>query len=494
MIPILGVPILNGFHWLERLVNSIDFPIDKLVVINNNSEDTELLNQLNTLSAKKFDYINSIHICHLPSNIGVGSAWNLIIKSSIDSPYWLISNHDIAFTSGLLVEFFNKAQQEDIGIIYSSKGDFGIGSYDIFLIKDWVVQKIGLFDENFYPAYCEDVDYTIRLYNYNLINSNDIIKTQFLNIPYYHGTGLSSNENCYLEHGQQTAKNNIVISNRLNNAHYNNFNYMYKKWGDGWRNMNPQQFPFGIENIPLTYTSYDLEFCRSKTLNLKQQENKMEFFYNDSHPDEENGIIDTNQFIVNSNYNPRIFVVDNFYQDPIAIREFALNQKYFPGEGAVGHRTKKQFLFDGLKQKFEHIIGQPIPDHTDDGYGWRDIGINGRFQYCPAGSSLVYHCDVQKWAAMIFLTPDAPPSAGTSFFRHKDTKIYHNSQIDWNTNGNIVFNQKTFLDRTPYELTDNVSNVFNRLVIFDGGLIHSASDYFGWDINSSRLFHIFFFN
>jgi hypothetical protein len=43
-------------------------------------------------------------------------------------------------------------------------------------------------------------------------------------------------------------------------------------------------------------------------------------------------------------------------------------------------------------------------------------------------------------------------------------------------------------------LVDTVGNIFNRLVIFDGGLIHSASDYFGWDIASSRLFHMFFFN
>ena len=51
----------------------------------------------------------------------------------------------------------------------------------------------------------------------------------------------------------------------------------------------------------------------------------------------------------------------------------------------------------------------------------------------------------------------------------------------------------TFVDPTPYERVDTVGNVFNRLVLFDGGLIHSGNDYFGWDIPSSRLFQIFFF-
>ena len=207
------------------------------------------------------------------------------------------------------------------------------------------------------------------------------------------------------------------------------------------------------------------------------------------------GIIKTNQFKLTEGKDKRLFVVDNFYADPHAVREFALQQTYFPGEGAVGHRTRKQFLFDGLRESFESIIGVKILDHTNDGFGWNDEGINGRFQYCPAGTPSVFHCDSQKWAAVIYLTPDAPPESGTSFFRHKETKIFHNSQIDWESGQGLkVFNQHTFLDGTPYEPIDTVGNVFNRLVIFDGGLIHSGINYFGWNIETSRLFQIFFFN
>lgn len=215
----------------------------------------------------------------------------------------------------------------------------------------------------------------------------------------------------------------------------------------------------------------------------------------DSNPESEWGFIKSNDIRVNPVIDKRLFVVDNFYEDPYAVREFALKQTYYEGEGAVGFRTRKQFLFDGLKERFEEIMGEKIQDHTKDNYGWYDSGINGRFQSCTAGTNQVYHCDSQKWAAVIYLTPDAPPESGTSFYRHKETKIHHNSQIDWSTDvGYKVFNQKTFLDGTPYERVDTVGNVFNRLVIFDGGLIHSGNNYFGWDIESSRLFHIFFFS
>jgi hypothetical protein len=216
--------------------------------------------------------------------------------------------------------------------------------------------------------------------------------------------------------------------------------------------------------------------------------------YIDNNPESEWGIVETDQCGVSNLKDKRFFVVDNFYADPMAVRNFALQQIYYPGEGAVGHRTRKQFMFDGVREAFESIIGAKIADYAD-GYGWLDTGINGRFQYCPAGTPSVFHCDSQKWAAVIYLTPDAPPQSGTSFYRHKETKIFHNTQINWDAGDGLkVFNQKTFLDSTPYEAVDTVGNIFNRLVIFDGGLIHSGINYFGWDINSSRLFHIFFFN
>jgi hypothetical protein len=205
-------------------------------------------------------------------------------------------------------------------------------------------------------------------------------------------------------------------------------------------------------------------------------------------PESDWGIIETDEFTITNGEDKRLFVVDNFYEDPLAVRNFALNQYYFNDEGYVGMRTRKQFIFDGVKERFEKIINQKIEN-------WNDQGMNGRFQSCKAGTPLVYHCDDQKWAAMVYLTPDAPIECGTSFYRHKQTKKYHMSQVDWNEGeGGKIFNQKTFVDKTPYEAIDVVGNIFNRLVIFDSKMIHAASEYFGWDIPSSRLFHMYFFN
>lgn len=181
-----------------------------------------------------------------------------------------------------------------------------------------------------------------------------------------------------------------------------------------------------------------------------------------------------------------VFIVDNFYEDPYAVREFAMNQEYEEdgeGRGYIGRRTIKQFFPPGIKERFEEIIGEPI-------IKWEEHGFNGRFQYNVAGQKLVYHCDEQKWAGLIYLTPDPPYQAGTRLLAHKKTRVRFNKEP------RIMecFNQHTFLDGTPFETVDHVGNVFNRLVIYRGGLIHAASEYFGWNIENARLWHMFFFD
>lgn len=192
------------------------------------------------------------------------------------------------------------------------------------------------------------------------------------------------------------------------------------------------------------------------------------------------------QFKLNRSFNKRAFIVDNFYADPLSVRKFAQQQEYIEGglgRGFIGKRTVNQFLFEGLKEAFESIMGKRI-------IKWEDHGMNGRFQLNIAGEPIVYHCDDQKYAAMIYLTPDAPASCGTSTFRHRATKLFHNSE----PNIRDAFNYKTFLDATPYEKVDQFGNMFNRLVIFDAGCIHGANEYFGTDFDDGRLWHMFFFD
>ena len=93
---------------------------------------------------------------------------------------------------------------------------------------------------------------------------------------------------------------------------------------------------------------------------------------------------------------------------------------------------------------------------------WESHGMCGRFQYCTSQDDIVYHWDGQTWAAMIYLTPDAPYQCGTSLYSHKETKVRHETD----SNSSVAFDGG-FYDKTKFELVDTVGNVFNRGILFD---------------------------
>jgi len=190
-----------------------------------------------------------------------------------------------------------------------------------------------------------------------------------------------------------------------------------------------------------------------------------------------------------SDSEPTILVIDNFYNNPDAVRDYAMTREYVERgyHGAVGHRTLKPKHFNGVKEKFESLLGKKMAEGNELG-GW-DYQTNGVFQHCMAEDPFVIHADDQKWAAMVYLTPDAPVECGTTLYRHKVTgqdKVEQSS--DWE-----IF-EGNFYDPTPFEVVDVIGNKYNRMVLFHAKHIHAASQYFGNSIENDRLFQLYFFN
>jgi len=268
-IPVLGIPIVNGFRWVDRLIKSIDYPIENVIIMNNGN-DPKLEKDLDSLVKKGSPYVSSMKVVHFPSNMGVPFAWNFIIKSFLMEPYWIISNHDVAFMPGLLEEMHYSALIDDVHLVHPNEGLFKIGTYDLFLITEKGVQEIGLFDENLYPAYGEDSDFIMRSEN---LNSKKIMN---LKNKYLHGDNIVGKEfenleemkKDYNENGQNTKKEDPSLSKKLENVNYINYEYLNKKWGDHWRRVEPYRKPFAIygSDYPNTYTTWDLEYVRTKYL------------------------------------------------------------------------------------------------------------------------------------------------------------------------------------------------------------------------------------
>jgi len=254
-IPVIGTAVAANPKWVRRLYDSIDYPVDNFFVINNGGTSTA--DGIDSMRSCPNPNVRSLHISHMPANIGVAASWNLIIKCFMNADSWVIVNDDVAFLPGLLEEMHLVSQNPEVGVVNAFAGDFDLGAWDLFLIKDWVVRSHGLFDENLYPAYCEDADYIMR------IMSKPVKRHVGLRSKYMHGDGMCDE---YYTHGSQTKRSSDDLYRRLEEINQVNFTYMTEKWGDGWRTCEPYATPFNIKENKLGHTTWDLDFVRSKHL------------------------------------------------------------------------------------------------------------------------------------------------------------------------------------------------------------------------------------
>jgi len=106
------------------------------------------------------------------------------------------------------------------------------------------------------------------------------------------------------------------------------------------------------------------------------------------------------------------------------------------------------------------------------------------------------HVDNRKlceYGAVLYLSKNPNPNCGTSFYRLK----YANGAVGGNKveapYHNLVDALKTkALPLSVWYEEHAIENVFNRLILFKGNLVHSASGYFGKEKRERRLAVTFF--
>ena len=183
--------------------------------------------------------------------------------------------------------------------------------------------------------------------------------------------------------------------------------------------------------------------------------------------------------------------IDNFYSNPMDVREFALRQEFKVRGNYPGQRTES-FLTDATKKTLRDILYPFAGEITNWGGEY-----TGSFQYTTSSDRSWIHADsTTDWAAVCYLTPDAPVTAGTGIFRHKQTGWMN---FDYKREHDEEYIKQAppghdSQDYTKWEMVDRVGNVFNRLIMYRADNYHVSLDYFGKDMYDGRLFQVFFFN
>lgn len=180
-------------------------------------------------------------------------------------------------------------------------------------------------------------------------------------------------------------------------------------------------------------------------------------------------------------------VFDNFYGNPREVRNYALSLQYNITGNYPGFRTETLRGEHNLnaKKMFEDILHKKIVYWPDE--------YNTSFQYTTSADKTWVHYDPTGWAAVLYLTPDAPLNSGTAIYRNKKSKIFmldrNIPNTDYNSDPDILN------DLNQWEPVIEISNVFNRLVLYRGNYYHrSMLPGFGDSKYNGRLFQTFFFN
>lgn len=149
MIHNLTVPVLNRYDLLARMIKSIDYPVRDLLIIDNGS-------QYEPDDYPGNEFVRNWWLLTMPSNLGVPGSWNLGIKSFPHDRVWTFASNDMWFRPGDL-ETLSQAHSGSLTLSQYQP------HFHTFAVGEDVVDRVGLFDERFYPAYCEDNDFQRRV-------------------------------------------------------------------------------------------------------------------------------------------------------------------------------------------------------------------------------------------------------------------------------------------------------------------------------------------
>lgn len=148
MIPFMVVPTLTRKDLLYDMLSTVDAAVETLLIVDNGDQD---------LGPMWVPAIRNLRIADIGANLGVAASWNLGIKAGYRNDWIMVVSDDVTFPPGALDEFASLSGKDKVVLSQTWP------HWCAFTIGMNIIQKVGLFDEMFYPAYFEDTDYQRRL-------------------------------------------------------------------------------------------------------------------------------------------------------------------------------------------------------------------------------------------------------------------------------------------------------------------------------------------
>lgn len=218
-----------------------------------------------------------------------------------------------------------------------------------------------------------------------------------------------------------------------------------------------------------------------------------------------------------------VIIVDGFYANPWAVRDYALKLEYYypyePDDSVTSGQRPATWMASRFRpatecpfksspqliKALEELTGELIDrQHWKGSFPTDEEGKAALWHKEDAERGCLWNCcfhckpvngqqlgdgvhnhvtdtwngvGIDGWAGLLYLNQDAPLEGGLKLWRNVDPD--HN--FDWMT------------PRDNWQLVDDIGNVPNRLVLARGNLPHSGAAGWGDTLDSGRLYQTFFF-
>ena len=157
---VLGVPTLNRHDLCSNLLSSAangTVVPDLAVVVDNGSGRIDLSGVAGRMP---------VEIIRPERNLGVGPSWNLLAKKFIadDSDRLLVVGDDVTLHADVVEKLLGVMSDGSVDFAFPDPARSTMHQmFSCFMAKLSLFEKVGFFDERFYPAYFEDNDFHYRM-------------------------------------------------------------------------------------------------------------------------------------------------------------------------------------------------------------------------------------------------------------------------------------------------------------------------------------------
>lgn len=252
------IPVVNCWEHTKKCIESLQCKEKmKIILVDNGSNDATID------EARKIDDL--IYISN-SENRGVSHAWNQGIaaaKEDKNCGYIYIVNNDNVFRKDSIDNLITYADQVDLGhsnyVLISSMTFVGDpaefngvpvtfteaegGCYSAFMIAPKTTDKVGWFDEGFYPAYFEDNDYDRRIKALGFLSTK-------------------TTSSLFIAGRSKTIAENPFVAAQVSQGHAQR--YYRQKWG-GFPGKETFEYPFNKASNELNCTDQGDPLCKKDT-------------------------------------------------------------------------------------------------------------------------------------------------------------------------------------------------------------------------------------